>query len=687
MRKMHMFRTTKLKRTLKCSDPPPPTSYLDSHLSNQVVLSPDGKRRPITVAGSTTPTERSEEHPGQVGSQTETTTSSPLSKSQSSSTSPQTTSRWTDTNPKQFNQQFHTELCSNEHLCKQLKSDQVVPTECSVDHSLDVYNLSFKLEDLSMSEEHSEKVITARKLQAELAQINLQTAELTCELDRLRHERQTLEFELAAQEQKNERLAEENTECLVRVTQNRFLQETVERLKQQLATMTEQAEASRAARRQVCAECVRAELERQHLFSECLRLENNRANHQNQLQLMNHRRQELELYQEDMVQRQQWVTRWHEVAGAVRVFVRVRTCTQRQTDSLRNARRFPYASGCLIVPTEEKIGIIPYRVCGNVVSGVKNDGGSLNSRGSGDSAQGTPVAAETAPRTYRFNQIFPPATSQRMVYQSVADQIKRVLEGYNLTVLLHGTHASGKTYTCCGNLTEPGLASFAVADLLQTVVDKGLTGTHLYVSMIEIYNENVNCLLSKRSVQLKDTGSVVLVKNQKEVPIRNEGEFNRLLNHIYGDRKSQMIGRNHHSSRSHLIILVKIVVMSVNGTQPVHTGTLVLCDLAYPVPLHRADRLCKDRLFKQESRNIQKSTILLSNVLHKLKKPDILNNCRGTRLTELLKPCFSGDSYLILILTITDEPEQAFTTQNVLDLGKSAMGALLGLPKKHTEPD
>ncbi|KAA3680138.1 uncharacterized protein DEA37_0013791 [Paragonimus westermani] len=683
---MHMFRTTKLKRTLKGSDPPPPASHLDSHLSNQVVPSPNGKVRPITVAGSTTPSERSEEQPGQVGSQTETTTSSPLSKSQSSSPSPQTTSRWTDLNPKQFNQQFQTELCSNEHLCRLLKSDQVVPNECPVD-ILDVYNLSFMLEDLSMTEEHSEKLTVARTLQAELAQINQQTAELTCELDRLRHQRKTLEFELAAQEQKNQRLAEENTECLVRVSQNRFLQETIERLKQQLAIMTEQAEASRTARRQVRAECVRAELERQRLFDECLRLETNRENRQNQLQLMNRRRQELELYQEDMVQRQQWVTRWHEVAGAVRVFVRVRTCTQRQMDSPINARRFPYKSGCLIVPTEEKIGIIPYRGCGNVLSGGKNGGGSLNSRGSGDSAQGTPAAAEAAPCTYRFSQIILPATSQCMVYQSVADQIRRVLEGYNLTILLHGTHASGKTYTCCGNLTEPGLASFAVADLLQTVVDKSLTNTHLYVSMIEIYNENVSCLLSKRSVQLKDTGSVVLVKNQKEVPIRNEGEFNRLLNHVCGERKSQLIGRDHHSSRSHLIILVKIVVMSVNGTQPVHTGTLILCDLAYPVPIHRADRLCKDRLFKQESWNIQKSTILLSNVLHELKKPNILNNCRGTRLTELLKPCFSGDSYLILILTITDESEQAFTTKNILDLGKSAMGALLGLPKRHTEPN
>ncbi|KAF5405518.1 hypothetical protein PHET_00851 [Paragonimus heterotremus] len=682
-----MFRKIKIKRILKRANPPPCASQINSHLSNQIIPSHHEELQLNTRAGMTLPTDESEEQASQTGLQTETTRSSPLSKSQTSSASSQTTSRWTDSDPKQINQQFQTELCSNGHLCEQLKSDQVVSTECPVGKVSDVCNISFMLDDLSIDKEHFEKVVTARTLQGELAQINQQTAELSCELDQLRHERQALEFELAAQEQKNQCLTEENTECLIRVAQNRFLEETVERLKQQLAKMAEQAEASRTVRHQIRAECVRAELQRQHLFDECLRLETNRTNHQNQLQMMNRRCQELEMYQEDMVQRQQWATRWHEAAGAVRVFVRVRMCTQNQTDSLKCSQRFPYESGCLVVPTKEKIGIFLHRECGNIASGGKSGGGSVNFKGSGGSIQGTPATAEAAPRTYHFSQVFLPATSQCTVYQSVADQIKRVLEGYNLTILLHGTHASGKTYTCCGNVTEPGLASFAVADLLQTVTDKGQTNTHLYVSVIEIYNENVSCLLSKRSVQLKDTGSVVLIKNQKEIPIRRVSEFNRLLSHVCADRKSQLIERNHHSSRSHLIILVKVVVTSVNGTQAVHTGTLVLCDLASPIPLHQTDKLSKDRLFKQDSWHIQKSTIQLSSVLQKLKKPDALINCRGTRLTELLKPCFSGDSYLILILTITDEPEQAFTTQNVLDLGKSAMGALLGLPKKHTESD
>ncbi|KAF6771459.1 hypothetical protein AHF37_09254 [Paragonimus kellicotti] len=320
-----MFRKIKIKRTLKRVDPPPRASQINSNLSNQVIPSPYEEIHPITMAGMTSPTDESEEQAGQTGLQTETTKSSPLSKSQTNSTSSQTTSRWTDSDPKPINQQFQTELCSNGHLWERLKSDQVASTECLVDKGSNTCNISFMLDDLSISKEHFEKVITARTLQGELAQINQQTAELTCELDQLRHERQALEFELAAQEQKNQRLTEENTECLVRVTQNRFLEETVEQLKQQLAKMAEQAEASRTARHQIRAECVRAELERQHLFDECLRLETNRANHQNQLQLMNRRCQELELYQEDMVQRQQWATRWHEVAGAVRVFVRVIT--------------------------------------------------------------------------------------------------------------------------------------------------------------------------------------------------------------------------------------------------------------------------------------------------------------------------------------------------------------------------
>ncbi|GAA30538.2 kinesin-1 [Clonorchis sinensis] len=520
--------------------------------------------------------------------------------------------------------------------------------------------------ETSMKGDCYDKVIEARNLQAELAKIKQTNEELTARVERLFHDRQALEFQLEAQELKNNQLTKENAECLVHVTENRFLEETIKRLKEQLNEIAEQTDSSRLARRQLRAECVRVELERQRLVDEYLRLETSRASNQEQLEALNRRRQQLELFQEDIIQRQQLANRWQEVAGTIRIFVRIRSQTSK-TEAPEKSTRFPYESGCLVVPAEDKIGIYLNRgqnvsICGAAATTTDN-----------------------TVRLYNFNQIFPPATPQCKVYQGISNQVKRILDGYNVTVLYSGTSGSGKTFTCCGNTVEPGLASFSMADLLRLATEKGQTNVSFYASFIEIYNDRVRCLLSKRAVQIKDTGSTVFVKDQKEVRINRLGDFNILLNRVGCERKSYTIDRNQHNSRSHLFIFIKCIL--TNGEQESNIGTLIMGDLATPVRLKQSHPLVSDRLFKQESWHIQKSNILLSSMLHQLRKRGVVINCRGTRLTELLKPCFSGDSYLIILLNITDDPEQASTTQNVLEFGKAASETALGTPTNHLNLD
>ncbi|TGZ71120.1 hypothetical protein CRM22_002815 [Opisthorchis felineus] len=518
----------------------------------------------------------------------------------------------------------------------------------------------------SMKRDCYDKVIEARNLQAELAKIKQTNEELTARVERLLHDRQALEFQLEAQELKNNQLTKENAECLVHVTENRFLEETIQSLKEQLNEIAEQTDISRLARRQLRAECVRMELERQRLVDEYLRLETSRASNREQLESLNRRRQQLELFQEDIIQRQQLANRWQEVAGTIRIFVRIRSQTSK-TEPSEKSTRFPYESGCIVVPAEDKIGIY------------------LN-RGQNVSICG---AAATTPdstvRLYNFNQVFPPGTPQCKVYQGISNQVKRILDGYNVTVLHSGTSGSGKTFTCCGNTVEPGLASFSMADLLRLATEKGQTNISFYASFIEIYNDRVRCVLSKRAVQIKDTGSTVFVKDQKEVRINRLGDFNTLLNRVGCERKSYTIDRNQHNSRSHLFIFIKCIL--TNGEQEANIGTLIMGDLATPVRLKQNHPLVNDRLFKQESWHIQKSNILLSSMLHQLRKRGVVINCRGTRLTELLKPCFSGDSHLIMLLTITDDPDQASTTQNVLEFGKVASETALGTPTNHLKLD
>ncbi|CAH8659011.1 unnamed protein product [Dicrocoelium dendriticum] len=577
------------------------------------------------------------------------------------------TSRWTESDPTPTRVN-HTVTADDIPMCAQWATTAANGTNVTECMGSDQANceIACSLEDQRVHDEYYSKVVTVRDLQTELARLRQCSAEAVVQLERLKSERKTLEYELEKQEAKNNQLAEENAQCMIRVTENRFFEESIQRVKKQLDELATQANQSREERRRLRTECVRTELERRRLVDEYLRLETSRASHQDQLEALRRRRQELELYQEDVLQRQQWASRWEEVAGAVHVVVRIRSNGDQPKTSTATTNRLPYEAGCLAVFTEEKIGI------------------RTNREYTGFSTTG--LYTDTGFRTYQFTQIFTPDAPHSQVYQSVASQVKRVIEGYNTTILFHGTRGSGKTYTCMGTHLEPGLASFAVADLLRLVRERETPEAALYVSIVDIYNDRVNCAISKRPVQVKDTGSTVHIMDQKELLINKLSEFNDLLAQFCYEGGTRVNGRWSVTSRSHVFIFVKHVL--TNGTRLVHSGTLILGDLASSAAAHSVDLSTKDHLFRRECWHIQRSITKFTSVLQNLKKKkNSTINCRGTRLTELLKPCFTGDSYLTLFLTVTEEISQSLSTQYVLELGKCVMGAVLGPPKIHPQTD
>ncbi|TPP66475.1 Kinesin-1 [Fasciola gigantica] len=509
-----------------------------------------------------------------------------------------------------------------------------------------------------LHKEYQERLATAQTLRAELARLKQANTELAAEIERLTHEKQDLLVQMEAQENKNNQLSAENTECMIRVAENQFLEENIAQLKRQLNEVNEQANASRKTRQQLRADCVRVELERQHLLDEYFRIESSRTVNREQLEALHRRREQLERYQEDMVQRQQLTHRWQEVAGVIRVFVRLRSVhpSVKLTNKNRSKVGGIFDSGCVTVTTEEKMSLYSNRDC----------------------------PASEAVKHYQFNRVFTPDINQKSVYQAISEPIKRSVEGFNVTMLFHGTSGGGKTYTCCGTPEEPGVASLACGELLKLIKEKGPENWTLNVSMIEIHNEHVTCLLSKRPVKIKDTGLVVHVENQKEVPIKDVKEFNSLLALAAAQRKSIQIEQSHVSSRSHLFIFIKVISQtSVTAMEYTHAGTLIMGDLAGLTRANPTETQSQDRQFKQESWYLQKSLILFASLFHNLKRPDLGINCRGSRLTELLKPCFCGDSYLTLVLNVTDDPELSCTTQTVLEVGKSAQAIILGPPINH----
>ncbi|KAG8093146.1 hypothetical protein GUJ93_ZPchr0012g20502 [Zizania palustris] len=103
-------------------------------------------------------------------------------------------------------------------------------------------------------------------------------------------------------------------------------------------------------------------------------------------------------------------------------------------------------------------------------------------------------------KSFSFNKVFGPASTQEEVFSDMQPLIRSVLDGFNVCIFAYGQTGSGKTYTMSGPkvLTEEslGVNYRALNDLFNIQTQrKGTINYEISVQMIEIYNEQVRDLL------------------------------------------------------------------------------------------------------------------------------------------------------------------------------------------------
>ncbi|KAI5441751.1 hypothetical protein KIW84_010989 [Lathyrus oleraceus] len=104
-------------------------------------------------------------------------------------------------------------------------------------------------------------------------------------------------------------------------------------------------------------------------------------------------------------------------------------------------------------------------------------------------------------KTFKFNKIFGPTSTQAEVYDDIQAFIRSVLDGFNVCIFAYGQTGSGKTYTMSGpnNATNEnlGVNYRALNDLFN--ISSSRQSSIVYdigVQIIEIYNEQVRDLLT-----------------------------------------------------------------------------------------------------------------------------------------------------------------------------------------------
>lgn len=273
---------------------------------------------------------------------------------------------------------------------------------------------------------------------------------------------------------------------------------------------------------------------------------------------------------------------------------------------------------------------------------------------------------------YHFDAFHGENTTQQEVFvSSVKPILPHVLNGQNASVFAYGPTGAGKTHTMLGSSEQPGVIPRAVREVFKLVKSKDEVDQWDYsigMSYLEIYNEKVLDLLSPNSQDLpirEDKDKNILIPGLTHTAITSFAEFDKHFVPATLNRTTASTKLNQRSSRSHAILLIKVVRTQRSLPYRRQTGKLYLVDLAGSEDNRRTGN---QGIRLKESGAINLSLFTLSKVV------DSLNSgttgrvpYRDSKLTRLLQDSLGGSAHSVMITNIAPEYKYYFDTFSALN--------------------
>lgn len=206
------------------------------------------------------------------------------------------------------------------------------------------------------------------------------------------------------------------------------------------------------------------------------------------------------------------------------------------------------------------------------------------------------------------------------------------------------------------------------------------------VSLLEIYNENIHCLLTPRMgsdgptrIAVREGPQGVFVPDLTIKPVESLDDVLKIMKMGYKNRTSFATNMNEHSSRSHCMLSVY-----VSGTNRVTgvtaRGKLHLVDLAGSERVSKSG-VTGDRL--KEAQNINKSLSALGDVIQARMEKRGHVPFRNSTLTWLLSDSLSGDSKTLMFVNLSPILSNAEETVCSLNFASRARNVEMGKATKH----
>ncbi|CAI0385524.1 unnamed protein product [Linum tenue] len=262
--------------------------------------------------------------------------------------------------------------------------------------------------------------------------------------------------------------------------------------------------------------------------------------------------------------------------------------------------------------------------------------------------------------TYEFDEVLTEFASQKRVYEVVAKPVvESVLDGYNGTVMAYGQTGTGKTFTVGhlgdGDTASRGIMVRAMEDILADVAPET---DSVSVSYLQLYMEAIQDLLDPTNdnisiVEDPKTGDVSL-PGATLLEIRDQQSFVELLSIGEAHRIAANTKLNTESSRSHAILMSKLVLVDLAGSERVHKSG-------------------SEGHMLEEAKSINLSLSALGKCINALAENCAHVPVRDSKLTRLLKDSFGGTARTSLIVTIGPSPRHRGETASTIQFGQRAM--------------
>ncbi|KRX08581.1 P-loop containing nucleoside triphosphate hydrolase [Pseudocohnilembus persalinus] len=278
---------------------------------------------------------------------------------------------------------------------------------------------------------------------------------------------------------------------------------------------------------------------------------------------------------------------------------------------------------------------------------------------------------------FTMDKVFTGGCSQDQVYEIVGkNTIKDVMNGYNGTIFAYGQTGSGKTHSMFGdihNYSQRGLIPRSIESIFKHIkkCDQDIDWV-LSCSMLEIYKENLNDLLSLNKADLKIKESPIkgiYVEGLSSINVSSQRELFEILDLGEQMRKVSATRINQYSSRSHTIFMLEIKQRFANDSEK--KGKLNLIDLAGSEKVHKTGA-SGDLL--EEAKKINLSLSCLGNVIHSLTSGSDHIPYRDSKLTRILQESLGGNyktSLLVTCSTHSSSLEETISTLKFASRAKS----------------